>query len=426
MSESKRVLILGAGISGLYVARELLQKGWQVTLIEASDRVGGRIHTQNGVFGQPLETGAEFIHGKSPLTKALMRRAGIRSAESEEKFYRSDRGRITPADEPIPGMDQFMQKAMQLKKDTTLDTFLSTHFSDQPDLIRTIRRMAEGFDAADASRISMFSLRAEWSGDSMESSAILPKGYGELVRFLSREAIQSGAQIFLKKRAKEIRWSPGHVTIQCEDRSEFTGDKVVLTLSVGSLLAGKDHPAHLSFEPDLPNHRLLARSFGFGSAIKVVCQFSARFWADDRLSGHAFQVPDLGFLITESEFPVFWTHPEFPVITAWAGGGQAARLDEHSDAELIRLAMQGLSESLRVSFDFLNGLLVRAQVFNWSRDAYALGAYSYTTPESRRAKKMYSKPVADTIYFAGEALGKSHGTVESALESARAVIKNIP
>src|SRR5882757_4570500 len=72
----KSVVIIGGGIAGLSAANELLRNGCTITLLEAKDRFGGRIHTlhENKL---PIELGAEFVHGKSkPLLKAI-RIAGL-------------------------------------------------------------------------------------------------------------------------------------------------------------------------------------------------------------------------------------------------------------------------------------------------------------------------------------------------------------
>src|SRR5688572_18829391 len=73
------IMIIGGGISGLTAAKRLLELGHQVTILEADHRLGGRIQTVQGKFSQPVELGAEFIHGKRPLTFALMKEARCKS-----------------------------------------------------------------------------------------------------------------------------------------------------------------------------------------------------------------------------------------------------------------------------------------------------------------------------------------------------------
>src|SRR5258705_12733441 len=73
-----RIVIIGAGAAGLMAARELGRAGKRVTVLEARDRCGGRIDPLPAAeFGYPAEGGAEFVHGKAPVTRALLREAGL-------------------------------------------------------------------------------------------------------------------------------------------------------------------------------------------------------------------------------------------------------------------------------------------------------------------------------------------------------------
>src|ERR1700720_2132482 len=71
-------LIVGAGAAGLMTGRELARAGKRVTIVEARDRCGGRIDPLPAEeFGYPAEGGAEFVHGAAPVTRAVMRDAGL-------------------------------------------------------------------------------------------------------------------------------------------------------------------------------------------------------------------------------------------------------------------------------------------------------------------------------------------------------------
>src|SRR5580765_1559176 len=71
-------IVIGAGAAGLMTARELARAGKRVTILEARDRCGGRIYPlPPKEFGYPAEGGPEFVHGAAPVTRALMREAGL-------------------------------------------------------------------------------------------------------------------------------------------------------------------------------------------------------------------------------------------------------------------------------------------------------------------------------------------------------------
>src|SRR5689334_4754619 len=93
------VLVLGAGVAGLAAARELSRAGLRVVVIEARDRVGGRIFTQH-VAGHPLpiELGAEFIHGRPPESFGLVQQAGLLAYELNGEQWLARDGRLASSD----------------------------------------------------------------------------------------------------------------------------------------------------------------------------------------------------------------------------------------------------------------------------------------------------------------------------------------
>jgi monoamine oxidase len=184
---------------------------------------------------------------------------------------------------------------------------------------------------------------------------------------------------------------------------------------------------HIAFEPPVPHLVHAAREMGFGTVVKAVLVFKNRFWNDKNFEIHCQQIPDLGFLVNGTAFPVFWPGLEGPVftITGWAGGPRAEKLMHYSDEELKATAVFSLAHALMCKQELVKEQLLEVQVFNWSREPYARGAYSYATPATAQAIKLFAEPLANTVYFAGEAFGKTMGTVEAALESAEETVKRI-
>jgi phytoene dehydrogenase-like protein len=92
------VIVIGAGVAGLAAARTLAEAGRRVALIEARDRVGGRIHTVPAIHGDlPVELGAEFIHGLPPELIHLVEEAGLTRFELEGDTAAVARARRRPA-----------------------------------------------------------------------------------------------------------------------------------------------------------------------------------------------------------------------------------------------------------------------------------------------------------------------------------------
>jgi monoamine oxidase len=157
-----------------------------------------------------------------------------------------------------------------------------------------------------------------------------------------------------------------------------------------------------------------ARHIGYGSVIKILLEFAAPFWEEDT-----------GFIFSKEKVPVWWTQfpNKTPVLTGWLGGPPADHFKQVSKEEILKIALDSLSGLIQKELP----PLVSSHIYNWADNPQTLGAYSYDTPMSDNARKVLNTPVADTIYFAGEALyeGKHPGTVEAALISGKNVAQMI-
>jgi monoamine oxidase len=108
-------------------------------------------------------------------------------------------------------------------------------------------------------------------------------------------------------------------------------------------------------------------------------------------------------------------------------GALAAEIGTLNDKELIEKALVSLSAILHFDVKEIKDSLLNYHIFNWEKEPSVLGAYSYVTPETSGAHKLLSKPIRNTIYFAGEALysGPDPGTVEAAIVSAQYSVKHL-
>jgi monoamine oxidase len=155
------IVIIGAGITGLTAARRLLELGHTVTILEADNRVGGRIHTVQQKFSQFVELGAEFIHGKQPLTLALMKEVRCKSVLRKGNHYSIVNGELDKGELVDEGWNKLMRELKKLQQDIDLASFLNNHFSspEYSELRERVQRFAEGFDIADVNRVSSIALR---------------------------------------------------------------------------------------------------------------------------------------------------------------------------------------------------------------------------------------------------------------------------
>jgi protoporphyrinogen oxidase len=246
MDNRSDIIIIGAGISGLFAARELSKAGKKVLILEATEKVGGRIREITEDFSSPVDAGAEFIHGDMKITKSLLKEAGGKTMEKKGKFYQTKNGKIVEEEHFAEGWNRIMKELRSLKTDITLSQFLNEHFNRPEDeqLRESVIRLAEGFDAADADKISSFAIREEWSGDSIEGSLQIREGYTMIVNKLYADSRKNGCITFLLTEVNEVNWAFEKVIVKCTNGNIFTASQVIATVSLGILLSGKNERGH--------------------------------------------------------------------------------------------------------------------------------------------------------------------------------------
>jgi monoamine oxidase len=404
-----KVIIIGAGAAGLMAAHTLAKKKVKILLLEAEGRIGGRIHTLTPPgFTNSVEAGAEFIHGKLPLTLQLFKKAGLPVKPVEGEMLSFDKGRLKAGFGESKAWGEFFAKAALLNTDCTLDQFLSEYFSAHKyDSFRDeARAMAQGLDLADSSLLSVLSIRDEWASEETEYRPLT--GYMPLLEFLKDSASGPDFQIRLNKLVKSIEWEPGAVNVYTQDEL-LKSDAVIIALPLSAY-----HRESIVFQPALPAISRFFQDIGLGEVIKLALEFDYAFWEDSK--------PEMGFLFTESGF-TFWTQLSLrkPVLMGWLGNSYAAEMDKLSDARLIEMAINNLSTAFNLQKDQIELLFKAGIVFRYTKSSVSGGGYSYLKPQSRHAIKQINKGVGNTIWFAGESLHPTYeaGTVEAALQSGR-------
>jgi monoamine oxidase len=121
--------------------------------------------------------------------------------------------------------------------------------------------------------------------------------------------------------------------------------------------------------------------------------------------------------------PTWWPQSPLktPILTGWAGGSKAESLMQHTDEELLEIAASSLCNIFNIEPAILRNNIISSNVYNCQKYDESLGAYSYSTPLSKSARKLLNTPLAETVFFAGEGVfdGDQSGIVESALLSGR-------
>ncbi len=414
-------VVVGAGAAGLMTACELARAGKKVTILEARDRCGGRIFPLSAEeFGYPAEGGAEFVHGAAPVTRALMREAGLSLSPRGGTRWSVRTGALSPVETSLPHEDRFYRALKEVKVDLPIAEFLATHFADRryDELRRSITRTVEGYDAADPSRASTLALREEWMGRDDGEHGRIAEGYGALVDYLASECRRHGAAIHLGAAVAALDKSGGRIAARCRDGAVLEADAAILTVPLPLL-------SKIVLPPAARERVTEAADIGFGNVVKVLLRFATHWWSDR--GGR--DLTDLSFLLSNATIPTWWTqYPAgYPVLTGWLAGPKADRVSSLTTAELVEMGVASLAEIFDLPVDRIRRELVASQAIDWGNDPFARGAYSYATPKTRAAQSVLRKPDGGGIFFSGEALyeGPDMGTVEAALASGQETAQTI-
>lgn len=419
------IIIIGAGASGLMAARELTKAGQKVAVLEARNRIGGRIYTHKAAgFSLPVEAGAEFMHGNLPVTQAVLKEAGISLLEMKGKTYQVKHGKLQQSDEFIEDYQKLIEKLNDLQEDISLAEFLEKKFNEEQyaALRESVTKFAEGYDAADIQRLSAQALHDELQSGGATDTYLPEGGYSQLINFLADEAQVAGCVIHLSRTVQEVQWQAGQVEILCGKGESFIASKVLVTVPLGVLLSEPGSKGHICFSPGLPEKSAALKTLGFGPVIKILLEFKINFWRNDEFKQHVCQLPDLSFLFSDATpAPTWWTRfpDKVPLLTGWIAGPQAKQHQDSSENQTIIKALESLAYIFDTDINFLQEQLIAKQVVNWITDPFARGAYAYATVASKEAREVLTQPEQNTIFFAGEALyqGEAMGTVEAALTS---------
>ncbi|MBH5372035.1 flavin monoamine oxidase family protein [Bradyrhizobium glycinis] len=408
---SEHIVIVGAGAAGLMAARELARAGRKVTILEARQRCGGRIHPlPASEFGYAADGGAEFVHGEAPVTRALLREACLSLQEIEGEQWSFDGTKLTREARDDPHEAELQAVLGDLKDDLTVADFLRRHFAgdDYARMRHSIERMVEGYDAADPERASTLALRAEWMDGGHASLARIDGGYGAMIDVMAADCRRHGVTIRLGSIVSAIVEEGGALAVRCAEGDVHTCDRVILTV-----------PLPLLREIALPTGAraklAAADDIGFGNVIKILLRFARPWWRERKAD-----LADMTFLLSDEAIPVWWTRypDQHPVLTGWFGGPRTAELESLDPQALIDAGLGSLAAVFGLPRNDIARELVASAATNWAHDRFARGAYSWATPRTRAAQATLARGDG-RVLFSGEALyrGRDMGTVEAALAS---------
>ncbi|HEX2200085.1 MAG TPA: NAD(P)/FAD-dependent oxidoreductase [Burkholderiales bacterium] len=403
MKPVRDLIVIGAGAAGLAGAEAATRAGRSVLVLEARDRIGGRVWTRRMPgLSLPVELGGEFVHGEAAVTHDLLRKAGMKTLASGRVQRYAERGRLRPIDSFKQARLAMRERSALRERDLSFEQFLRR--TRLAPLTRTFARlMVEGFDAADPARASARAIAEEWGGGQMDGAQPrLREGYGPLLDWLAARIVARGGRLRMQAVVREVRWRPGRVEVSGEG-FRHAARAAIVSLPLGVLQAGG-----VRFLPSLGKRAALKR-LASGPVIKAALRFAHPFW-EKRHRGVAF------FHAPRAPFPTFWTPlpVRAPLLIAWSGGPNATQPTWEAIADSLRAVFGRIEEP--------DELIIQ----DWANDPYARGAYSYVLVDGAGARQALAAPLAQTLFFAGEATSTDDsGTVAGALASGRRAAREL-
>jgi monoamine oxidase len=419
--DSTDVLVLGAGAAGLAAAAVLVEAGRSVRVLEARDRIGGRIFSQRDPkLPVAIELGAEFVQGVLPHTFSLAQSAGALVVEMNGTAYQWASGRIDTVDHPRRANSLAMNGLERIRgRDRSLQAFLDELVQADPSLADEAEAAAAwvaSYDAADPATISVRALVRQHRAEAAiraDRAFRLPLGYLAILDVL--RAALGPDSLVLGSTVRRVEWQPGQVVVHTTGGQKFSAHKLVVTLPLPVLERGQ-----VTFEPALPDKARAMRGLRMGAVIKLVMRFDDAFW----WTGERER---LGFVLAPGQpFPVLWTaYPVLaPLLIAWSAGTTAAALVDLSDEEILERGLR----TVRTVFKERSAPRLQGwYVHNWQQDPLAGGAYSYVAVGGDGSQRALAQPVSGTLFFAGEATVSNghHATVHGALASGERAAREV-
>jgi monoamine oxidase len=411
------VIVIGAGIAGLAAARELSDLGYDVLVLEARDRIGGRLYT-DWSLGAPFEWGAGWIHGPegNPISDLARSVDGQTFATDDEKLavFTAKGTEIPTAD--LVALDKVLGKAGatiedNIEKDMSLLKALNLY--DQTLLKDPLFRWAISafteFDTGGA--IEKLSAKYYIQDSAFDGEdVILTSGYDKIL-----EPLQGGFDLALNAPVSAIEYEADTGALVRVGDIDYECDFVICTVPLGVL-----KQQAIEFIPPLPKKmQQNIDRMGMGTVTKLALKFEHAFWD--------INTQYIGVMTKEKgRWPYFLNYRTFSdqnILLGLSFGDYAFEADAMSDTAMIADAMS----VLRGVYGEDIGNPTAHLATHWAQDPYSYGAYSFSsvgsTPKDFEA---LTTPVQDVLVFAGEHTNfafhaTTHGAYMSGLRAAKTV-----
>ncbi|AMB59629.1 flavin monoamine oxidase family protein [Microterricola viridarii] len=290
-AHGERIAVIGAGIAGLTAARQLREAGFEVVVVEARDRLGGRIHSvEGGSWPVPVELGPLFVSADSTLLAGQLALAGVGIAPfTRTEEVRTAAGTIVgPSDAGSTALASAGKWANEHPPDVSVaqalvDSGAAASLSTEPDAngVAPIDWLGHELDTVlqPASGASADVVSAEQLGTLVAGAAsmsqIVTGGEHGLAGLI--DSLADGLDVLVSSPVSTVMWGENGVSLRLAQGESLSADRVLVTIPLGVL-----QQESTLFEPALPGWKLDAiDAIGMGTVDTVWVQFAEAFWATD-------------------------------------------------------------------------------------------------------------------------------------------------
>ena len=437
------VIVIGAGMAGLAAAQKLrkeLPDHFSLIVLEARDRIGGRIHTvQDVVDGDTgnshacisVDMGATWIHGHrgNPMAKIAKQIDTKILLDDEETLIITEKGLKISGDR----VKEYQSKFDELVEDAKEYSRCLDHSISLKEAIEQVDPSAfndpimqyfigyyiefEYGGCVDNIAASMFDTDSEFAG----ADAIPLKGYKPILEELAREL-----DIRLDVAVKVVRHSLAEGVHLETNKGLYKAEKVICTIPLGVLKKGL-----VEFDPPLsPAKQIATNRLGLGTVNKVALLFDKVFWPRDP---HGFGVI---YSSVARKYPYIinkYAISKIPMLEVYSVGKYAAVMEEKSDNEIVKDVLDLIAAMFATKScgeQGIRGSLVKSYISRWGKEKYTQGAYTFCSTETLLDDFWgFLEDENNSLFFGGEHTtrqwrGTVHGAYFSGQHAAKQVIES--
>jgi monoamine oxidase len=414
-----KVAVIGAGISGLYAAYLLREMGAQVTIYEATSVHGGRLRSFTGFGDFPMEEGAERIVGNKSSWYDAAKSTGASLAEVSAPEYYFVNGQWKS--ESQVAQDSDFLKAKEILQDIQSYSGGDT----DAEVFGTVSGISESwkhvldawtgtYHGTTANKIGILGIQEknQLRSAGTEEYIVRDRSMLEIVEAKFSSIINS---IEYNTPIANVNYTDSNIVLTAENGDTYTTQRVIVTVPVTMLMQ-----SGITFTPILPTlHRQSIGKIGMDFGVKVHLQFSNIFWPQNA-----------GKMIMPGLMPVFWPagngrSAENNILAGVAFGDQAEALHDLG-ADMLPAILAQLDACFGEGV--ASGSLINSRITDWGAERWFRGAISYPKLYTTDARGILAEPVANRVFFAGEAthpkghFGTVHGAMETGLRAAKEVL----